>query len=68
MEKTALLISNGSQIVYLPKAVAMPDNVKLVDVVAIGRSHIITPAGEDWDSWFDGDDVSDDFMTNREQP
>ncbi|WP_095127572.1 MULTISPECIES: type II toxin-antitoxin system VapB family antitoxin [Pseudomonas] len=68
MEKTTLLISNGSQIIYLPKAVVMPNNVKQVDVVSIGRSRIITPAGEDWDNWFDGDDVSDDFMTNREQP
>ncbi|AFP31154.1 Antitoxin VapB [Marinobacter sp. BSs20148] len=33
----------------------------------IGRAHIIAPAGEAWDSWFDGEGVSGDFMTSREQ-
>ncbi|MWP35976.1 AbrB/MazE/SpoVT family DNA-binding domain-containing protein, partial [Escherichia coli] len=27
-----------------------------------------TPAGESWDSWFDGDSVNADFMNDREQP
>jgi antitoxin VapB len=26
------------------------------------------PAGESWDSWFDGDGPSDDFMLERDQP
>ena len=39
-----------------------------MDIVIIGRARIITPAGEAWDSWFDGEGVSGDFMTNREQP
>jgi len=68
MEQTTLFMSNRSQAVRLPKAVAMPSDVKRVDVVAIGRSRIITPAGETWDSWFDGDDASNDFMANRAQP
>ena len=46
----------------------MPDDVKRVDVVAVGRTRIIAPAGEAWDSWFDGAGVSDDFMAEREQP
>ena len=68
MEQTTLFLSNRSQAVRLPKAVAMPADVKRVDVVAIGRARIITPAGEAWDSWFDGDDVTADFMADREQP
>ena len=40
--------------IRLPKAVALPEGVKRVDVVAIGRTRIITPAGESWDSWFEG--------------
>jgi antitoxin VapB len=48
--------------------VAYPDDVKQVDIVVIGRARIITPAGEAWDSWFDGERVSGDFMTIREQP
>ncbi|MGN8275470.1 type II toxin-antitoxin system VapB family antitoxin [Pseudomonas sp. SMV71] len=68
MEQTSLFMSNRSQAVRLPKAVAMPNDVKRVDVIAVGRTRIITPAGEAWDSWFDGDNVTADFMTDREQP
>ena len=68
MEQTSLFMSNRSQAVRLPKAVAMPNDVKRVDVIAVGRTRIITPAGEAWDSWFDGDTVTADFMTEREQP
>lgn len=50
------------------KAVALPENVKRVEVIAVGRTRIITPAGETWDEWFDGHNVSADFMDNREQP
>ncbi|MBS9699709.1 type II toxin-antitoxin system VapB family antitoxin [Escherichia coli] len=62
------IFSNRSQAVRLPKAVALPEDVKKVDVIAVGRTRIITPAGESWDSWFDGDGVSSDFMNDREQP
>ena len=67
MEKTTLFKSNRSQAVRLPKAVALPDDVKQVEIVALGRTRIITPAGEAWDSWFDGESVSPDFMGAREQ-
>lgn len=68
MEKSTLFKSNRSQAVRLPKAVAMPEDVKQVDIVAVGRTRIITPAGEGWDSWFDGETVTPDFMSAREQP
>ncbi|HGW5371076.1 antitoxin [Pseudomonas aeruginosa] len=68
MEQGAVFQSNRSQAVRLPKAVALPDDVKRVDVVAVGRTRIITPAGESWDSWFDGEGVTADFMAEREQP
>ena len=66
--ETTVFLSNRSQAVRLPKAVALPEDVKKVDVIAIGRTRIITPAGESWDSWFDGDSVSADFMNDREHP
>lgn len=68
--ETTVFLSNRSQAVRLPKAVALPEDVKKVEVIAIGRTRIITPAGESWDSWFDGNDnsVSADFMNDREQP
>ena len=66
--QTTVFKSNRSQAVRLPKAVALPDSVHRVDVVAIGNTRLITPAGESWDSWFDATGVSDDFMPAREQP
>jgi Virulence-associated protein and related proteins len=68
MEQGSVFQSNRSQAIRLPKAVALPEEVKRVDVVAVGRTRIISPAGESWDSWFEGDDVSADFMSEREQP
>ncbi|WP_027711438.1 type II toxin-antitoxin system VapB family antitoxin [Dickeya chrysanthemi] len=68
MEKTTVFKSNRSQAVRLPKAVALPDDVRHVDIVAIGRTRIITPAGESWDSWFDEAGVTPDFMSTRDQP
>ena len=67
-EQGAVFLSNRSQAIRLPKAVALPDDVKRVDIVAVGRARIITPAGESWDSWFEGEAVTADFMSEREQP
>ncbi|AIN60441.1 MULTISPECIES: type II toxin-antitoxin system VapB family antitoxin [Pseudomonas] len=68
MEQGAVFKSNRSQAIRMPKALALPEDVTRVDIVAVGRSRIISPAGESWDSWFEGDDVSADFMASREQP
>ena len=68
MEQGSVFLSNRSQAVRLPKAAALPEDVKRVDVIAIGRTRILTPAGESWDSWFDGEGVTADFMADREQP
>lgn len=68
MEQGAVFKSNRSQAIRLPKAAALPDGVKRVDVVAVGRTRIIAPAGEAWDSWFDADKPSADLLSEREQP
>ncbi|MBA1190325.1 antitoxin [Pseudomonas entomophila] len=68
MEQGAVFQSNRSQAIRLPKAAALPEDVKRVDVVVLGRARLITPVGEAWDSWFDGEGVTADFMTEREQP
>ena len=68
MEQGAVFQSNRSQAVRLPKAVALPEDVKRVDVVVVGRARIITPAGEAWDLWFDGEGVTADYLAAREQP
>ncbi|MCB5203768.1 antitoxin [Neorhizobium sp. T786] len=68
MEQGAVFRNNRSQAVRLPKAVALPDDVKRVDIVAVGRARVIAPAGEVWDSWFDGQAATSDFMSERDQP
>lgn len=68
MDHTKLFRSNRSQAVRLPKAVAFPESVSKVDIVALGRSRLIMPADDSWDVWFDGPAATPDFMTNREQP
>jgi len=45
METGSVFKSNRSQAIRMPKAVALPDDVTRVDIVAIGRTRIITPAG-----------------------
>ncbi|MDI3438873.1 toxin-antitoxin system antitoxin VapB [Erwinia sp. V90_4] len=65
---TTLFLSNRTQAVRLPKSISFPAGVKHVEVIAVGRSRLITPAGESWDSWFNDECVSADFMSSREQP
>jgi len=54
--------------VRLPKSVALPEDVTRVEVIVIGRTRILIPAGEVWSDWFNGPGVSDDFMVERAQP
>lgn len=68
MERAGVFMSNRSQAVRLPKAVALPADVKQVDIVSLGRARLIVPAGEGWDSWFAATGVTQDFMSSREQP
>lgn len=68
MQQGSVFKTNRSQAVRLPKAVAFSDTVRKVDVVVVGRSRLLSPAGEAWDSWFDSPGVSDDFMVERDQP
>ncbi len=66
--RTRVFKSNRSQAVRLPKAVAFPESIKDVEIIAIGNKRIIAPAGQSWDDWFDAPGVSSDFMADREQP
>ena len=69
MASSTVFISNRSQAVRLPKAVAFPDDVHQVDILKIGRSRVIVPQGKRWDDLFqNGPRASDDFIVEREQP
>lgn len=68
MEKARIFKSNQSQAVRLPKPVALPDHVKEVQIISLGTARLIVPYGDVWNSWFDDEGVTDDFMQDREQP
>ncbi len=68
MARSTVFKSNKSQAIRLPKPVALPDSVRKVDIVKLGRARLVTPAGESWDHWFDRKGVSEDFMSKRDQP
>jgi antitoxin VapB len=69
MTRSTVFTSNRSQAVRLPKPVAFPEGVHEVEIVKLGRSRIICPAGQRWDDLFlNGPRASEDFMVEREQP
>jgi len=69
MARSTVFVTNRSQAVRLPKAVAFPEGVHQVEVIRLGNSRLITPVGRRWDEFFEnGPLVSDDFMTERDQP
>ena len=68
MQTASVFKSKTSQAVRLPKRVTLPESVKRVDIIPIGRARLIVPEGEGWDSWCDGEGASDDFMIQRNQP
>ena len=69
MTSSTIFTSNRSQAVRLPKAVAFSPDVHKVDILKVGRTRVIVPQGKRWDDLFlTGPRVTDDFMTEREQP
>jgi antitoxin VapB len=69
MARSTVFISNRSQAVRLPKAVAFPEGVHQVEVIRLGNARLITPVGQRWDEFFvNGPPASQDFMSKREQP
>jgi antitoxin VapB len=66
MTASTVFTNNRSQAVRLPADVRFPENVKKVEVRAVGVERIIAPADSAWDSFFiNGPAVSDDFMSER---
>ena len=66
--RTTVFRTNRTQAVRLPKSVALPDDVREVNVRVVGRSRVIEPLGTSWDGWFDhGLRAGPDFLDEREQ-
>lgn len=69
MARSTVFRTNRTQAVRLPKSVAFPEEVREVEIIRLGHSRLITPAGRRWDEFFlNGPFVSEDFMSEREQP
>jgi antitoxin VapB len=68
MERGSVFMTNKTQAVRFPKSVRLPDGVTSVSIERRGRSWVITPSEQSWAAWFEGEGVSSDFMSEREQP
>ena len=68
MDRGSVFMTNKTQAARVPKSVRLPDGTTSVDIQRRGRSWGITPSGQSWAAWFDGEAVSGDFMVDRDQP
>ena len=67
MAESTVFKSNRSQAVRLPKSVALPDDVKRVEIIQMGQARLLVPVGHRWDDFFAGPVMTDDFMTAHNQ-
>ena len=65
LARTSLFLSNRSQAVRLPKAVAFADTVRDVVIVPDGQRRIIAPADAAWDDFFDAPGTN---LDDRREP
>jgi antitoxin VapB len=69
MTRATVFKNNRSQAVRLPKEVALPDDVRSVEVIVVGSARVLTPVGGSIDYWFEhGLKVTADFLEERDQP
>ena len=66
MTSSIVFTNNRTQAVRLPVELRFPDDVKKVEVRALGNERIISPANQVWDSFFlAAPPPSEDFMAER---
>lgn len=66
MTTSTVFINNRTQAVRLPAEMRFAEDIKQVNVRAVGNERIIAPLTETWDSFFkNSPPVSDDFMESR---
>jgi len=61
VERGSVFMTNGTQ------AMPLPDGVTSADIVRRGQSWLIGPSNVSWAEWFEGETVSDDFLSERKQ-
>ncbi len=62
MVRGSVFMTNGTQ------AMRLPDGVTSVDIFRRGQSWLIGSSNANWTEWFEGETVSDDFLSARKQP
>ena len=67
MTRSTIFKSNKSQAVRLPKAVALPEHVKKIDIIVQGNARLFVPAGGSWATFFDSLRLDVDFLEDRQQ-
>ncbi|HEY0211764.1 type II toxin-antitoxin system VapB family antitoxin [Acerihabitans sp.] len=66
MSTSTIFINNRSQAVRIPAELRFADDVKVVNVRAVGNERIISPAQNRWDNFFLSDlTVSEDFPQEK---
>jgi antitoxin VapB len=66
MATSTIFTNSRMQAVRLPAELRFPDDIKQVNVRALGNKLIIAPIAETWDSFFlNVPAVSQDFMEDR---
>ncbi len=68
MTQSTVFKNNKTQAVRLPKALAFPDHVKKVNIVAQGGSLVITPITTSWEEFMKGPRLDDDFVRLPQPP
>lgn len=67
MERGHVIRTQRRQWVSLPASAALQEGVTEVEVLVIGRPRVMVAAGERWDSWFDEEPASEEFIGERDQ-
>ncbi len=66
MTLSSVFTNNRTQAVRLPADLRLPEQVKRVQVRALGNARIIAPVDQTWDSFFTHTQtVSDDYLAER---
>lgn len=66
MTTSTVFTNNRTQAVRLPAELRFPENVKRVEVRAVGNERVIVPIDQAWDSFFLSSPLpTDDFMAER---
>jgi len=61
-------MNNRTQAVRVPKALALGEGVREVEIVKVGKGRLILPVDAVWDDFFDEPGMTDDFLAERDQP